>query len=162
MSLNHYVLPALIALTLSSCYGQKRSVRIKLSHYTPYCGGARPTQEIEEDAAKPKPYANRTIVLVKNAEIDSARTDGKGMLRTKLRSGEYRLMESWRYYHGTPDGSPMENYDRNCLKEEWEKEFATLKIAGSKQVFVRKYEITDFCDRQRPCILESALGPERE
>src|SRR5687768_12514434 len=119
MRANLFIISAFFMLGVSSCYSQKRNVSLKLSYYTPYCGGARPTKEIEEEARKPKPLSGKTIMLVKDAEIDSVRTDKNGMMKKKLRNGEYKLLESWRYYHGTPDGSEMSNYDRDCLKNEW-------------------------------------------
>jgi len=95
-------------------------------------------------------------------KVDSARTDEAGMLNRKMKFGTYRLMESWRFYHGTPDGMPAVNYDPVCLKGEWQKEFIVLRVTSKKQIVERKFEIFEQCDRKKPCILESALGPYKE
>ena len=148
-----------VAAVFAGC-AQTRNVSVKLTYLVPYCGGARPTQEIMQEAEKPKPYAGRTVVLVSEGRTDSAKTDKSGLLKKKLKAGKYRMVESWRYYRRTPDGAPLTNYDAECLKAEWEREFAVLTVTSRKQVFERRFQIIDHCERKRPCILESALGPE--
>jgi hypothetical protein len=156
-----FILPLIVA-SFTSCFSQKRAVSVPVTCLIPYCGGARPTKEILAEAEKPKPYSEKTIIFVSNGRVDSARTDKAGILKKKLSAGKYRLLESWRYYHGTPDGTPLSNFDNQCLKTEWEKEFAILSVAKKSQKLEKKFDITEHCDRQKPCILESALGPERQ
>ena len=55
----------LLLLTLSfNSIAQTKGLNQKLTFLQPYCGGARPTPQMEEDARKPKPYSNRTIIII--------------------------------------------------------------------------------------------------
>lgn len=154
--MNRSILAAAAGLLFSAGCAQRVVVQ-KLTYLAPYCGGARPTQQILDEAAKPKLYANRTIVLLNGSKADSVKTDNSGQFRKKLKPGNYRLVESWRYYHSTPDGAPLENYDSDCLKAEWIKEFAELRVTSKSHKLEKKFDIVDNCDRKKPCILESAV-----
>jgi hypothetical protein len=149
-------LSAVLLLLVNTACSQTRNVKLKLTYLAPYCGGARPTKQVLEEAEKPKPYAARTVIISKAGRIDSARTDTGGILRKKLRTGSYRLIESWRYYKRTPDGMPLTNYDSSCLKSEWTKEFGVLTLTSKSQSFSKKFDIVEQCDRKKPCLLESA------
>jgi hypothetical protein len=140
------------SLCLFSCV-QKKKITQQLFYTADYCGGARPTPEIEAEAATPKKYAGRSVIFVSDAgRVDSARTDSAGEFRIKLRAGTYRLYESWRYYLYTPDDMPIESFDRECLKKEWEKPIAVLLVEKQKIRMVPQNNIVKFCSWAAPCL----------
>src|SRR4051812_22262680 len=97
---------SLIIFLFSSfaCFSQKKSITAKITYTEPYCGGARPTKEIEAEAKKEKPYAKKTIILVSSeGKIDSIKTNSSGIIKYKLKPGNYKLFESWRYYKTSPN-----------------------------------------------------------
>ncbi len=66
-----------------------------------YCGGARPTEEMEREARRPYPLAGFTLYLKRDtinnldeAPIDSVVTDAEGHFEIKLPSGDYILVEA--------------------------------------------------------------------
>jgi hypothetical protein len=142
---------------------QKRKVTIELNYTEPYCGGARPTDEILEEAQKPKPYAGRKMILVsKTGKADTLITDAKGRVSAKLNKGQYALFEPWRYYKSTFSGAPANQFDPACLKAEWEKATVEIKITGKKPNIVFKNELQNYCDWALPCLLEIHAPPMRE
>src|SRR5581483_9411013 len=87
---------------------QKKTISSKITCIQPYCGGARPTPQMEADAQKPKPYTSKMIIIVSDkGKVDSAKTDASGLLKKKLDQGNYKLYESWRHYKSTPNGESV-------------------------------------------------------
>jgi hypothetical protein len=143
-----------------SLAGQKKSVSIKITFLQPYCGGARPTKEMLAESQKPKPYAKKTIVIVsEEGKIDSARTNNSGILKLKLKAGQYKLFETWRYFNSTPAQLPVKDFDKDCLKPEWQKEIKTVVVTSKKAEVIHKNDIIIACPWNVPCILESAKPP---
>jgi len=141
----------------------QKKFNTKVTYIQPYCGGARPTPEMQAEALKAKPYSNRSVIIVsESGKVDSAKTDKTGTLKKSLKIGKYKFFESWRYYKTTPDGAPVSNYDKDCLAKEWEKEFKTVTISKSKTIEESKDQITLNCEWALPCILEKHLPPRRE
>jgi len=152
-----------ICTFIFSCKSQSVIVNRKISGIVPYCGGARPTKEMQEQAQRPHPLRNYLLVLVDaKGRTDTVRTNADGQLVKKLRQGQYTLFEPWRYYRRTPGGEPLNIYNDSCLKEEWKKEYAILIVRKKKIEVKGGTEITTFCPWSMPCLLESEMPPRRE
>lgn len=146
-----------------SALAQKKSVTLELSYYEPYCGGARPSDEILAEAQKPKPYAGKKVVLISSSgKADTLSTDAKGKIKVKLKSGEYTLMEAWRYYKRSFNGAPLEHFDKECLKAEWVKTIALISVGKKKTKISFTNELTNYCEWSIPCLLETHAPPARE
>ncbi len=151
------ILFSLLAFSFCSC-AQKKELTQKISFIQPYCGGARPTAQMEEDARKAKPYANKSIIIIsEKGKADSVKTDKDGSFKKTLKIGKYKLYEAWRYYKKTPDGSSMTEFDLACLKLEWQKEFKVINITKEKIMEEEKFEINAKCPYSSPCVLEKYL-----
>lgn len=147
---------------LLSC-SQKKLVSTQINFMQPYCGGARPSAEILKESEKPKPYSNKTIVIVAlNGKVDSAKTNNNGLLNVKLKIGDYKFFEAWRYYKKADGGMLVSDFDAECLKAEWQKEIKTITITKTEIKISDKNEIIEFCPWNLPCILESRKPPARE
>ncbi len=147
-----YVLPA-----------QKKAVTLELNYYEPYCGGARPTDEVLAEAQKPKPYAGRKVILIaKSGKVDTLTTDAKGKVKVKLKKGEYSLMEPWRYYKKSFNGAPLEHFDKECLKTEWIKTIALISVGSKKTKISFTSDLYNYCEWNIPCLLEAFVPPARE
>jgi len=145
-----------------SC-SQKKLVSGQINFMQPYCGGARPTPEIIADAAKPKPYANKTLVFVSaKGKIDSVKTNNNGEFSAKLKVGTYKLFEAWRYYKKAAGGLAVSDFDGECLKAEWKKEIKEIIVTKKETKISDKNEIIEICPWNLPCILESHRPPARE
>lgn len=142
---------------------QKKSLALELSYYEPYCGGARPTDEILAEAQKPKPYAGRKVILIsRSGKADTLTTDAKGKIKVKLKKGEYTLVEPWRYYKRSFNGAPLEQFDKECLKIEWIKTIAVISVGKKKTKVNFTNELTNYCEWSIPCLLETHAPPARE
>lgn len=142
---------------------QKKTIQLEFKYYEPYCGGARPTDEILEEAQKAKPYANRKMILVSsNGAVDTFWTDVKGKLKIKVRKGEYKMYEPWRYYKQSFSGAPVEQFDLDCLKKEWSKATVEISVTRKKTNIAFTNDLQNYCDWSLPCLLESQMPPMRE
>lgn len=141
----------LLLLPLSIFCQTKVYVQIMQKHN--YCGGARPNAEILSQYEKPRPFANKKLVIVsENGKACKVKTNTNGFFKAKLKPGMYKIYESWRYSKQTPDGSDMKNFDSECLKTTWEKVDGTLKV----EIKSWTSEITideAYCPHTIPCLL---------
>ena len=141
---------------------QVRVIRDTLFYIQPYCGGARPTPEIEAESRKPKPYANRTMIIISDKQkVDSVKTDQYGAFKLKLKKGKYKMYEAWKYYKSTPTGDPLSSYDKVCLENEWKKDCMNIKISRSS-ISIDSCILIEHCPWNVPCISEQHLPPRRE
>lgn len=136
---------------------------IEIKYIQPYCGGARPTEEMLEDAKKEKKYSDMEVMLVsaKNKMI-KAKTDAEGKLNVKVPYGTYKLFEAWRYNKKTPNGEDLKEFDENCLKAEWEKSFMTVEFTKTKTAQKSDGPIIMFCSPNAPCLRADNHIPQRE
>lgn len=141
-------------------FGQKKTVTQKILFIQPYCGGARPTPEMEANALKPWPYAHKTVIIIsEKGNVDSVKTDKAGSFKKTLKFGKYKLLESWRYYKKTPDGTLITMFDKDCLSAEWQKEFKNISVSKEKITEEEKYQINANCPWNMPCLLEKYMPP---
>jgi hypothetical protein len=142
------------------CLAQKKNLTLKLTYREPYCGGARPTKEIQAEAEKDRPYSKERIIMVsETGKVDSLKTEKSGILKLKLKPGNYKLYEPWRYYKTTTQGLNPKDANASCLKLEWEKEILQIAVTTKGCNIVRKTDILRYCPWAIPCILESAMPP---
>jgi hypothetical protein len=153
---------AFIMLLLASCALQKKKVTLQVTYSEQYCGGARPSEEMQAQSEKNKPYPNHTLVFVsEKGKIDSARTTNNGELTIKLRKGTYSVIEAWRFNLYTPEDLPIDAFDRECLKQEWVREYGKLVLDKKTEVFTRLNPIVKFCAWRAPCLLQQEVPPGR-
>lgn len=142
---------------------QRTRVEFPVTFTKPYCGGARPDEEMQKKAETPVPYANMTLIYFdEKKKIDSVKTNAAGIFRKKLRKGNYQLFESWRYNLYTPGSKDITSFDRNCLLAEWQKPFATLRVERKQFKLVILTPITEFCEWQVPCLKDTEIPPGRQ
>jgi hypothetical protein len=115
---------------------------------------------MENEASGPKPYSNRTVVFVSDkGQIDSLKTNNEGVLKKKLRKGDYKLYEPWRYYLYTPENLPIESFDRECLKEEWQKQMYLVKVSKEEIKTIKVTPVIFNCPWAAPCLLQQGPPP---
>ena len=145
----------LLLLPLSFLAQTKVNVQILQKHN--YCGGARPNPEILAQYEKPRPFANKKLVLVSaNGKTCKATTNTNGYLKIKLKPGSYKVYEAWRYNKQTPDGTDKKNFDAECLKQSWEKVDITIDAQKKSQNI--EISIDDaYCQHTIPCLLNPQI-----
>lgn len=159
--LTQVILTGLVILNFYGCAQKK--VMLEVKYFQPYCGGARPTPEIEKDAQTPKAYASQMIYFVsQKGTVDSVKTNEVGIFYKQFKPGVYKCYESWRFKKQTPDLSSADRFDKDCLKTEWNKEFMIITVTKVKVTSEYKNQIINHCDYNLPCLKESAKPPMRE
>jgi hypothetical protein len=147
-----------VVSVLAGC--AQKQIKLSYTFIQPYCGGARPSPEMLEEARKKRPYANRTLIYIsESGKTDSAKTNAKGELKVKLKPGTYKFYEAWRYYKKTPDGAPIEDYFEGCLDNYWSKELTSVSIIKKTVKISHHYELAEICYRLHQCI-KNRIPPE--
>lgn len=161
MQINRLIILFALPLSLTA---QKVRVEIPVTYTRPYCGGARPTEEIEKEAATPKPLIGATFIwLSATGKADSVRTDANGKLRLKLKKGNYKIYEAWRYRLYTPNNLPMDDFDKLCLRQEWEKYSFEVTVVKKNYTCVIVNPIVQVCEWSLPCLqAEVPVPPGRQ
>ena len=156
-----HVLLAFFLLSVFASKSQKKTVYVSIQYLQPYCGGARPSDEMINEAERPRPYANMTVMWVSaNGRIDSAKTNEQGQLKLKLKKGTYFLYESWRYYLNTPNDLPIESFDKECLKTEWQKAICKIKVQKKSADISGLGPLVKPCSWALPCLNTQPQIPE--
>ena len=142
---------------------QKKLIEVSVLCTQAYCGGARPTDEMLAEIQKPKPYANKKMYLIseKGKKI-AVKTNSDGNFKAKVTHGNYKLMEFWRIKKLSPNGAALANFDKDCLKPEWEKEVMLIRVTKEKIDFELKNEIALYCDWAFPCLKDAHMPPMPE
>jgi len=160
MKLNLFVLAIFVS---GLVFSQKTKVEFVITYTQPYCGGARPSEEIQKEAEKPKPYAGMTLVVVNEKnKIDSLKTDDRGTFRKNLKKGTYKVYEAWRYNLYTPNNQQIELFDKTCLINEWQKPVLQIKVERKTFNLTILNPIQNFCDWQLPCLKDELVPPGRQ
>ena len=100
---------ALLILAPYTFLAQKK-VRVHLTYTNSYCGGARPTPEIEEDI-KTKRNLHDVHLVLKGKKHCKAFTDSTGAFTLPLKPGKYKIYKS---YH--KNEAHYTNYNPGCQK----------------------------------------------
>ena len=144
----------ILMLTVLLGCAQKRMIRYQVTQTQPYCGGARPTPDMEKDAHLAKPYMRKTLIYISSkGKVDSVKTDDNGFFSINVKKGTYKFYEPWKYYKKSQDGSPIDHFDKKCLEAEWKKEDILMK-AGKKTETVTNNISEGKCQWQYPCYLK--------
>ena len=142
-------------LSFAFSYGQKILVKYEMLQIHPYCGGAKPPREMEEQARIPQPYANLTLIYKSaKGKVDSVKTDDKGILLVNLKAGAYHFFEPWKYYKKTPEGSSFAAYNKTCLEAEWKKEDLKITVAAKGNPIIVNNISTAKCAWNQDCLLQ--------
>ena len=138
-------------------FAQKKTIKYKVEQLIPYCGGARPTPEIEKETQIPKPYAGKWFFYSPaKGKTDSVKTDDKGILTVNLSKGTYKFYEAWKYNKKTADGAPLNFFDKSCLETEWKKEDLLIVVSKGKEKVTNNISQAK-CPWQYPCYLKEHL-----
>lgn len=147
----------LFLLLLPFSFFSQTKVNVEILQKFNYCGGAKPPAEILAQYEKPRPYANKKLIIVSaNGKTATTTTDSNGYLKVKLKPGSYKLYEEWRYKKSTPDGSDIKNFDKACLQTAWAK--VDITINAQKKTQEIKVTIDDaYCQHTIPCLTNPHL-----
>ena len=135
---------------------QKIKTDINFKFIQPFCGGQKPSPEIVAELEKEKPLSQQIFyVYLKNKCIDSIKTNDSGSVSIKYKAGRYYLIEGWKHFKKTPNGSPISYYDNACLRKEWLKPNYKLTISNKNPAKLEYLNSVNRaqCDYMYPCII---------
>jgi hypothetical protein len=156
--MKHFVNLILLFLTVAA-FSQRKKVPLEIFITSEYCGGARPDEKMKAEIEKPVPYTGTIIYISEKGKVDSAKTNEAGKVTLKLRKGKYLVQEPWRYYLYTPHDLPIESFDRDCIKKEWEKLLMTIRVEKKGVIIHPEFPLHRSCPWNAPCILQSEPPP---
>lgn len=147
----------LILLLFPFCLLSQTKVNVQILQKHNYCGGAKPPPDVLAQYDKPRPFANKKLVIVSaTGKTCKATTNSKGYLKIKLKPGSYKVYEAWRYNKQTPDGTDAKNFDAECLKQSWEKVDITINTQKKAQTI--EVAVDDaYCQHTIPCLLNPQI-----
>lgn len=113
----------------------------KLLITSEYCGGARPTEEMEAEFARPKPYQGKTLYVRKGRDNDPRKktvlkvtSNENGEFNFWLAPGKYILIQEEQV--NCLDTAMFKgeylSADPACLKAWWQKPLAILEVRKNK------------------------------
>ncbi|MCE2963800.1 MAG: hypothetical protein ACK5UE_03475 [Chitinophagales bacterium] len=130
----------ILFLSVTDMSAQKKKVRrtassvavtLHITQTVQWCGGARPTEEMEKEFNTPKPYPNYNLFIRKDSNdlskhpLFSIQTNESGKFTLKLPPGKYVVVDEWKkndstfkstiekYKNETSNTGPI---DTNCYK----------------------------------------------
>ena len=123
----------------------------------PYCGGARPNNDLKNTPNKGIAYSNKKLIYSSDKQkIDTLITDKYGYLKLNLPYGTYFVYEPWKYYMKIPKGMDEQNLNRQCLKEEWAREDMKITISKKTITIADNLKLPK-CPYQFPCLIIKQL-----
>lgn len=151
-----YILLVLSIIFFTNCFSQTKKVKLKITQIVAYCGGAKPSPEMEAQQKIPVPYSCKKLICVSDKnKIDTVKTDSKGYLKKALAPGIYSFFEPWKYYKQIPNGEPESNIKMDCLATEWAK--PDMQITISKTITVINNLENKPCAYRFPCLISKHL-----
>lgn len=100
----------LLTFTPYFLYSQAGKVKVHVTYTNSYCGGARPTPEIEQKTKTPRTLHDVHLILTGKKHCKTA-TDSAGYFSLPLKPGKYKVQLS---YH--KNDAHETNYNPSCKK----------------------------------------------
>jgi hypothetical protein len=140
------------------------NTELSISVHIPYCGGARPTQEM---ANRHKPVEATFILSTENGTTKEVKSDELGLIKLTLPKGKYHLkelsknvtFETFLASTKQPVGSYIKEGDRDCYYEWWQKNLIDFEITDTTTYLKTSAKIFSHCYTSNPC--ETHIGPKR-
>jgi hypothetical protein len=181
-----------IILTITACGGSSKvefdqsmkdknatayNVEIRTTQTSEYCGGSRPSEELLNELAQPKPIGNTTIYLRKGKDNDlsqpiiySFTSDENGLINAKIEKGLYAIVLEHKKDQKTYDtwlelyGEETEKFsaiDVNCFNSFFSQPDQTIEVINPElNQTANQFTVNTInrCERRRvPCA--SYKGP---
>jgi len=172
-------LKMIVLFFIFSCYNSKtviqktisnpaindyNNVTISIKKYIPYCGGAAPTWEMENNYQ----VIQGEFILI-NQNLDSqkvVKSDSLGTIYLKLNAGKYSIREEYKnvsfidfYNNNQSNGMYITNQGEECYKKWWKRNLLNFEVVKDS-VLVLNTEIGSSCYIGiNPCLRYN--GPQR-
>ena len=163
------ILPLIISLALLSCFAFTAKKKFKVTglvtETSSPCGGARPPKHVAEEMQKPKPLANKKIIIRKgNTNSQKAKivaevtSDAEGKFEVSLPAGTYSFVGAEKTKLIIPKNDEHNTYNAECLKQNFAKPDGLLTVKEGEN----KIEINfhNPCFYKKPCVKYTGPMPQ--
>lgn len=145
------------------------NVFISVSHHTPYCGGAAPTEETL--ALQNQPQRNTSFILINltTNEKTKIHTDSTGVIRFELPYGKYAIKETYKectfeeflIYNQPKANNYIESTQApNCYEDWWKSYLGEFEVKEDTEVLSLKFQTREACFVGRnPCLYYNGPMP---
>ena len=132
--------PAAAEKNSSQVPAKKITVSGNVTQTYSYCGGARPSQDMLEQLAVPKPYPNKKFLVIKGDKntaaheiIVSFSADSAGNFSFQLPPGTYSILtdEQAKPVSAADYKTQFITVDEQCLKDWWAKPYYLLEVGAA-------------------------------
>lgn len=132
-----------------------------------YCGGARPSQEMLDEFATPKPFPNKTFYVLKgktnnlsNKIIATFTTDTNGNFSFKLPPGTYSILveEQTKPIKAQDYTNKYQTVNDKCLQRWWQKPYYLLIVKNKNKPLNFIFNHRCYINNDIPCI--TYIGPK--
>jgi len=128
-----------------------KAVSITIQKHIPYCGGARPTAEMENNYV----LVNDEFILINKTNTTKlkVKSDSLGKIILNLKEGSYAIRETFKEYDFETfykrETSKLNSYiidgKKDCYKVWWTKNLIDFTIDQSQDSLILKATITEKC-----------------
>jgi hypothetical protein len=163
---NYYFLFLGILLANFSANAQLRNIAGNVQVINPYCGGARPTEQMEEYARTPHAFEGKKFYIrkgklntVKAKIIDSFISDAQGNFMIKLPKGIYSIIlaEQKNALNVALYNTKYQAADAACLQKWWRTPYYVLVVKSVNKPIDFLFTNRCYITSDAPCI--SYHGP---
>lgn len=117
---------------------ENHNVKIYFSHYYPYCGGAYPTDEQQNNYVI-RNYEKFALINIDTNDTLFVKTDSVGYLKLNLPQGNYKIKEMYQLCsfneflskYQTNESGYVQSDGQNCYRSWWESSLIEFTITGS-------------------------------
>ena len=145
------------------------NVKISITHYTQYCGGAAPSEETLSRLNQPEANTSFVLLNLETQEKSEIKTDSTGTIYLNLPIGKYAVREKFKdcdyetfvSQNPTPTGKyHVEVPDTNCYKNWWAANLSEFEIVKDSPVqFFNLGTRTNCFTGNNPCIYYNGPHP---
>jgi hypothetical protein len=142
------------------------NVRIQLTHYFPYCGGAAPNESQQNNFSL---LSNTDFLLINlnSSEKTTVHTDSSGYLTLKLEPGHYGIQEIYKDCSfeefmqrvERTSGNYFLEMDETCYKDWWKKLLGEFKILGDENLELKMSTSSACFTGTNPCLMYTGPDP---
>jgi hypothetical protein len=142
-------------------YAQLQTITGNVQVVQPYCGGARPTPEIEKNARKPNPFVGKLFYIrkgktnsIKAKIIDSFIADAQGNFSIKIPKGTYSIIvqEQKNALNIKKYNTQFQKADSVCLKKWWSTPYHLLIVKTVNEPLQFMFTNRCYIQSDAPCL----------
>jgi len=146
----------------------KSNIQITITHYTPYCGGAAPTQEMLDNRNHPMSNTSYNLINLDTKEKTKVTTDALGVLHLDLGIGNYAIQElfkdcsfeEFKKQNITSSGMYQQDLGSDCYEQWWKSylgEFNVISMDEKKHLNMSESE--SCFTGNNPCLMYTGPYP---